>query len=143
VQVHIYQCANIECNKLEVLIDAGFDNRMLSSNFQADSFDYAESVFSQRIFPQNQGGRPELNVDEVPGDIFRDYDEACKIIQLSPRASATLARRCIQNMVRTKFGVKPDNLKREIQALRETTEPVREEIIVIRSNIFRHGLAIS
>ena len=36
----------------------------------------------------------------VPFAIRQDYEEACSIVNLSPKASATLSRRCLQNMIR-------------------------------------------
>lgn len=36
----------------------------------------------------------------VPQSIRKDYQEACAIMYLSPKASATLARRCLQSMIR-------------------------------------------
>ena len=35
----------------------------------------------------------------IPMEIREDYQEACLIKDLSPKASATLARRCLQSMV--------------------------------------------
>lgn len=36
----------------------------------------------------------------IPEQIRQDYEEACLIAELSPKASATLSRRCIQSMIR-------------------------------------------
>lgn len=38
--------------------------------------------------------------DYVPAPIRTDYEEACAIVSLSPKASATLSRRCLQCMIR-------------------------------------------
>jgi hypothetical protein len=38
--------------------------------------------------------------DYIPKQIVDDYTEACRIMSLSPKASATLARRCLQGMIR-------------------------------------------
>ena len=51
--------------------------------------------------------------DYVPQPIRDDYVEACNIRDLSPKASATLSRRCPQGMIRNFWGiVKPDSLMR-------------------------------
>lgn len=38
--------------------------------------------------------------DYIPKAIINDYEEACLIQNLSPKASATLSRRCLQGMIR-------------------------------------------
>src|SRR6266849_6151096 len=48
---------------------------------------------SVRVFP-----------DYVPAPILGDYREACLIKDLSPKASATLSRRCLQGMIRDFWG---------------------------------------
>ena len=50
----------------------------------------------------------------VPLQIRQDYEEACLITDLSPKASATLSRRCIQGMIRDFFGIVKDRLADEI-----------------------------
>jgi hypothetical protein len=49
--------------------------------------------------------------------IRQDYEEACSIIDLSPKASATLARRCLQGMIRDYWGITKSRLVDEINAL--------------------------
>jgi hypothetical protein len=52
---------------------------------------------------------------EVPPSIAEDYTEACIVLFDSPKASAALSRRCLQNLLREAAGVKPGNLADEIQ----------------------------
>lgn len=52
---------------------------------------------------------------EVPKIFAEDYTEACLIISDSPKASAALSRRCLQNILREIAKVKPNNLDNEIQ----------------------------
>ena len=51
---------------------------------------------------------------EVPPKIGEDYKEACLVLADSPKASAALSRRCLQNVLRTAAGVKHGNLANEI-----------------------------
>lgn len=44
-----------------------------------------------------------------------DYREACTVLADSPKASAALSRRCLQNLLREKAGVKSGNLNDEIE----------------------------
>lgn len=55
--------------------------------------------------------------DYIPLDIRDDYREAYDILYLSPKASATLSRRCLQNMLHDFWQIKTGNLYQEIQAL--------------------------
>jgi Domain of unknown function (DUF4145) len=48
-----------------------------------------------------------------------DYYEACKIRDLSPKAAATLARRCLQGMIRDFCGISKSWLIDEILELRD------------------------
>lgn len=52
---------------------------------------------------------------EVPEKYAEDYKEACLVLADSPKASAALSRRCLQNLLREVAGVKPLNLVNEIQ----------------------------
>jgi hypothetical protein len=51
---------------------------------------------------------------EVPEKIAEDYREACVVLADSPKASAALSRRCLQNILREYAKVKPQDLSREI-----------------------------
>jgi len=62
--------------------------------------------------------------DYVPKAIRDDYTEACLIRDYSPKASATLSRRCLQGMIRDTFDVKPGNLYSEISQISEKTDPI-------------------
>jgi len=61
--------------------------------------------------------------DYVPTAIVADYKEACLIRDLSPKASATLARRCLQGMIRDFWGIKKDRLIAEIKAIENKVDP--------------------
>ena len=79
--------------------------------------------------------------DYVPEAIRNDYAEACLIKDLSPKASATLARRCLQGMVRDFLKVKGKNLKAEIEKIKDKVDPLTWKAIdAVRSvgNIGAH-----
>lgn len=61
--------------------------------------------------------------DYVPEQIRNDYEEAYLISRLSPKASATLSRRCIQGMIHHKWKITLKNLNQEISALKDKIEP--------------------
>jgi hypothetical protein len=62
--------------------------------------------------------------DYVPRPIIDDYNEACLIADLSPKASATLSRRCLQGIVRDYWKVKPCRLVDEIRQIEEKVDPL-------------------
>lgn len=55
--------------------------------------------------------------DYVPQQIKNDYVEAVIIMEDSPKASATLLRRCLQGMIRDFWGITRRTLKEEIDEL--------------------------
>lgn len=60
----------------------------------------------------------------IPEAIKEDYYEACKIKNLSPKASATLSRRCLQGMIRDFWSIKKNRLKDEIDELKDKIDPL-------------------
>ncbi|OGX05643.1 MAG: hypothetical protein A2Z88_10740 [Omnitrophica WOR_2 bacterium GWA2_47_8] len=54
----------------------------------------------------------------VPEAILKDYAEACDIVNLSPKAAATIARRCLQGMINDFWGIKNGRLVDQINAIR-------------------------
>ncbi len=69
---------------------------------------------------------PESNVkpqpDCIPKVLVNDYAEACRIRDLSPKASATLSRRCLQGMIRDFCKITKYTLDQEIKALRSLVD---------------------
>lgn len=61
--------------------------------------------------------------DYVPAPIIEDYKEACRIKELSPKASATLARRCLQGMIRDFWTIRKARLIDEIKELEDKVDP--------------------
>lgn len=61
--------------------------------------------------------------DKIPKSIINDYYEACDIVYLSPKASATLSRRCLQGIIRDVWKTKENSLWKEILALQDKIKP--------------------
>lgn len=79
--------------------------------------------------------------DYIPKNIISDYEEACAIIHISPKASATLSRRCLQGMIRDFWGIKENRLIDEICALKDIISPLQWKAVdALRSlgNIAAH-----
>lgn len=59
-----------------------------------------------------------VNLPEyIPIAIRNDYHEACLVADLSPKSAATLARRCLQGMIRDFWKIHEKTLNAEISAL--------------------------
>ncbi|WP_315810493.1 MULTISPECIES: DUF4145 domain-containing protein [unclassified Bradyrhizobium] len=76
---------------------------------------------------------------EVPVDIVRDYLEACDVLPISAKASAALARRCLQAMLRS-AGYRAKDLAKEVDLLLNEPDPkkalthqLRETVDAIRN----------
>jgi len=67
--------------------------------------------------------------DYVPSPVIADYQEACLIRDLSPKASATLSRRCLQGILRDFWGVKPGRLVDEIEQIKDKVDPLTWDAI--------------
>ena len=52
---------------------------------------------------------------EIPAAFTEDYKEACLVFNDSPKASAALSRRCLQNLLREKAKTAKKNLAEQIQ----------------------------
>ncbi|MBE5740956.1 MAG: DUF4145 domain-containing protein [Clostridiales bacterium] len=98
VKVYHIECSNEKCKQMSVI---GF---IESGNSQ---FDIIPS-FTCKTFP-----------NYVPKQIRDDYQEACSIIELSPKAAATLLRRCLQGMLHDFWDIHGKNLNAEITQLKD------------------------
>ena len=67
--------------------------------------------------------------DYIPKTILDDYNETCLIKDLSPKASATLARRCLQGIIRDFWEVTPGKLAKEIEQIKDKVEELTWQAI--------------
>jgi Domain of unknown function (DUF4145) len=58
----------------------------------------------------------------IPSPLVTDYEEACLILNDSPKASATLSRRCLQGIIRDFWGITKDRLIDEIRELKSKVD---------------------
>ncbi len=115
---HLYAitCPNPDCKKLtlKVLLTDAVRNQSTDWNWKA------KQVHQEwQLLPESEAiVLPEY----IPEPVQQDYYEACRIRDLSPKASATLARRCLQGMIRDFFGISKNRLKDEIDAIEDKVE---------------------
>jgi hypothetical protein len=113
-QTHAIKCPNPECQKLSITA------KLVIAEFNPDgSDDVCEELENWTLRPSSKAKpMPEY----IPKSIRIDYEEACKIVNLSPKASATLSRRCIQGMIRDFWGIQKDRLIDEINAIQKIVD---------------------
>lgn len=73
---------------------------------------HSKKVFSMAIEPR---GIAKPLPEYVPEAVAQDYKEACLILSDSPKAAATLYRRCLQSMIRDFWGIAEKTLYLEIE----------------------------
>jgi hypothetical protein len=57
------------------------------------------ATVASRLIQPKSASRPAAPV-EVPAELAEDFNEACAVIEDSPKASAALSRRCLQGILR-------------------------------------------
>ncbi|MDA3781304.1 MAG: DUF4145 domain-containing protein [Bacteroidales bacterium] len=72
-------------------------------------------LINNRFLIHPKGSNRPPAPSEVSSNIAEDYKEACLVLPDSPKASAALSRRCLQNLLREEAGVSHNNLANEIQ----------------------------
>ena len=102
VEIYHIMCNNNTCGEITVVARSG-----RKQNKQWD------------IMPENVCKKFP---DYIPQQIRDDYEEACSIINNSPRASATLLRRCLQGMIHDFWNIHGKNLNAEITMLKEKVQ---------------------
>ena len=83
-------CANPDC--LDVTLSVAFESGRASAD-TIGAFAPLDTIESYRLRPSHFS---KIQPDYIPQPLRDDYTEACKIRDLSPKASATLARRVLK-----------------------------------------------
>lgn len=116
-------CPNPECEQQAISLrlhkwDARSDKRV-------------GQIFSWSLLPESEA---KPFPDYIPVQILDDYREACLIRNKSPKASATLSRRCLQGIIRDFWSITKARLVDEINELQDKIDPVTWDAI----NSVRH-----
>jgi hypothetical protein len=76
-------------------------------------------------------GRSAKEFSNTPEQLMKDYQAACRTIEISPEASACMSRRCLQNLLRGQ-GYTQTDLAPQIVALLKETDPNKVLPLAIR-----------
>lgn len=112
-------CPNADCRQLTlrvVLCTAKYYTHL-------GSYQPVDELQEWQLLPES---RAKPQPDFIPESIRRTYYEACRIVYLSPTASAALARRCLQGMIRDFWEIpegKRGNLGAEISYIKDRVDP--------------------
>lgn len=115
-------CLNHTCKKLTLAVFLCDKIRIKKYHEHIDSYVPALSeipLLSWDLLPESLA-KPQP--DYIPEQIKKDYEEACKIAQLSPNAAATLARRCVEGMIKDFCKISENNLYKTIEKLKKDFE---------------------
>lgn len=115
-------CPNYRCRKFTlsvVLFDLDFDPQ--TGNRRVTGL-----ANTWNLVPRS---RAKAFPDYIPKSILDDYNEACLIANLSPKASATLARRCLQGIIRDFWKANPGRLVDEIDQIKNKTDQLTWDAI--------------
>lgn len=119
VHLNFYKCPT--CNKISLTING------ISNDFK--------DIFIP-IYPNSLAKQfPEY----IPKAIRDDYEEAYSIVNLSPKASATLSRRCLQGMIRDFWNIHKHRLVDEINELQSLIPPAQWKAITALRKIGNIG----
>lgn len=102
IMIEFYKCPN--CEEYTIISTVLYDS-------------------SRRVVPIRPISNAKQYPEYIPVQIRNDYEEACAIINLSPKASATLSRRCLQGMIRDYWGITRNTLYQEISDLKDKVDP--------------------
>lgn len=141
--VQFIVCTNPKCKKFTLTLYLFKGKREGESTYR---YIYDDLINTWNLIP-NSSAKVYSN-EIIPQALTTDYEEACKIVDLSPKASATLSRRCLQGIIRDFYNIKrPTDWKgtwsliNEIDAIKEKVEiEVWDAIDAVRSvgNIGAH-----
>lgn len=107
-------CPNTKCKRINftLMLKKGYEDGF------GDGKEGEEELNKWTLLPDSHA-KPQPSY--IPIQIVQDYTEACRIKDLSPKASATLSRRCLQGMIRDfwQITVESGKLFDEINELKE------------------------
>lgn len=124
-----YRCPNPKCHRTSLTVAACFGTWGYGGPGNQYRF---TGKFDPNLKPADPVGLgvvrflPRVSVplsQHVPNGVRQDYDEACTISDLSPKAAATLCRRALQGMVRDFWNVSERTLHEELKKIQDRCDP--------------------
>ncbi|MEH6808814.1 MAG: DUF4145 domain-containing protein [Hyphomonas oceanitis] len=116
-------CPNAECRKLTLVV------MLRPAKHVNGTWKYQEPIEVWPLLPKSRA-KPQPHY--IPEALRRDYVEACLILNDSPKASATMSRRCLQGLVRDFWEIPEDkrgNLGAELNFIKNKIDPSTWDVI--------------
>jgi len=110
-----FVCPNVECNRYQLRVSIYKSKKVFHPEYGPGTV-RGDLIRQWTLIPPSKA-KPFPSY--IPDVIISDYREACLIAELSPKASATLSRRCLQGIIRDYWKVTKPTLKDEILAIQE------------------------
>lgn len=117
----IIVCPNTECKEY-ILSCFVFKAKPYRDNYSNLKYSRQGGYIQQWKLKPQSAAKPFPNY--IPQAIINDYEEACLIKDLSPKASATLSRRCLQGMIRDFWKEVNGTLANQIKNIETKIDPV-------------------
>ena len=108
IRLSASRCPRPQCALL--ILEATYENIKIGSSHQSRQ---GTDELSYLVYPRSASRKPVPK--DVPDSIREDYHEACLILEMSPRASAALSRRCLQELLKYQGHNQP-NLAKQIES---------------------------
>ncbi|MEO1966916.1 DUF4145 domain-containing protein [Hyphomonas sp.] len=116
-------CPNSACRKLTLVVT------LRPAEWSGGNWSYGNAIEFWSLLPRS---RAKPQPEYIPKAIRDDYTEACLILDDSPKASATMSRRCLQGIVRDYWNIpenKRGNLGAELNSIKDQVDPSTWEVI--------------
>jgi hypothetical protein len=107
----IITCPNPECRKQAISLKI--------SNYDNDYHKIKDLIHEWQLLPESEA---KPFPDYIPEQLRSDYFQSCLIRNKSPKASATLSRRCLQGMIRDYWKISKSRLIDEINELQSLVD---------------------
>ena len=115
-QIRSIVCSNRDCKELAISFSL---NKVRHHPATGRLFVTDDVLYSWKLFPESSA-KPQP--DYIPKPIVENYNQACRIRDLSPNASAAMSRRCLQGMIRDFCEISERTLAKEIDTLRRNID---------------------
>ncbi len=127
-----------ECDQFIVVYREGIVKELTDN-----SYHFVGDTTDNIVYPHNASR--SITAGEVPESYRNDFNEAASVLALSPKASAAISRRALQQVLRNEFHINQGSLAKEIEEfihLRDVPSYISEAVDAVRNvgNFAAHPL---